>query len=132
MNIYPRRSRRRALTLIECIVLMVVLSIVSVAAGVGLQSVSKSPAGVENKLWTSEQIASKLESLRDTAYGGLTSGSAASDPDYKGVTYTMTWTVTEIDPDYPTNTPPVTQAGSGFKQVVVSMNGQSMTTWVSQ
>jgi type II secretory pathway pseudopilin PulG len=132
MSKFPHTSRRRAITLIECIVLMVVLSVVSVAAGIGLQSVSKSPSGVENRLWTSQQIASRLESLRDTSYAGILSGSATSDPDYKGVTYTITWTVTEIDPDSPTSTPPITQAGSGFKQIVVSMNGQSMTTWVSQ
>jgi hypothetical protein len=120
------------LSLIECIVLMVVMSIVSVGAGVGLQSVSRSWGGVDDKLWTSQQLISKMESLRDTAYASLASGSSTSDANYKGTTYTITWTVTEIDPAKPTQYPPAAKANSGLKQLTVSMNGQSLSTWISQ
>lgn len=113
-------------------VLMVVFSLISVAAGVGLQSVGKSWGGVDDKLWTSQQIISKMESLRDTSYSSLASGSSTSDANYKNVTYAITWTVTEIDPASPTANPPVSKSNSGLKQLTISMNGQSLTTWVAQ
>ncbi len=126
------RRRPRGLSLVECIILMVVFSVVAVAAGVGLQSVSKSWSAVDDKLWTSQQIISKMESLRDTAYASLVSGTSTSDANYKGTTYTITWTVTEIDPTKPTQSPPASKNNSGLKQLTVSMNGQSLSTWISQ
>ena len=111
-------------------VLMVVFSIIAVGAGVGLKSVSGAPTIGEKRLWTASQLASKIESLHDTAYASLASGSSTSDPDFNNVTYTITWTVTEIDPASPTAVPPVAKTGSGLKQLAVTMNGQSMTTWI--
>ena len=100
--------------------------------GVGLQSVARAPTLVERRMWTSSQLASKIESLRDTSYSSLVSGNANSDPDLNNVTYPITWTVTEIDPASPTAVPPVAKAGSGFKQMTMTMNGQSISTWIAQ
>jgi type II secretory pathway pseudopilin PulG len=122
----------RGMTLVECLIFLTIFSIVCVAAGVGLQSISRAPGAVESRLWTSQQIATKVESLRDTAYTSLVSGSTTSQTDFNNDTYTMTWTVTEIDPAYPSASPPISKASSGLKQIVVTMNGQSLTTWVSQ
>ncbi len=129
------RGCRRAVSLIECIVLMVVFSIISVAAGVGLQSVARSPSGDEAQVWTSQQIISKMESLHDTPYASLASGTATSDADHNNITYTITWTVTcRNRPRQPHRlaTRQSPKAGSGLKQIVMSMNGQTVTTWISQ
>jgi Tfp pilus assembly protein FimT len=127
-----RAGCHRGVTLIECLILVVILGIVGVAAAVGLASVSKAPGGLEDALWDSQQIISKIENLRDTTYGSLVSGTSTSDADYRNTTYTVSWTVTEIDPASPTANPPVVKANSGLKQLTVSMNGRSLTTWVSQ
>ncbi len=125
-------SRRRGFTLVEAMMVLVTLSIVGVAAGIGLQSVSGSPGQIEQRLWNSQQIASTIENLRDTPYASLTSGSKTSDANYKGVTGTITWTVLEIDPAFATSSTPVAKANSGLKQVTVSFNNQSAVTWVAQ
>jgi prepilin-type N-terminal cleavage/methylation domain-containing protein len=130
------RGRRRGLTLIESMLAMVILSIVGVGAGVGLQSSVGASSAVEDKLWASAQLSAKVESLRDTAYASLLSGATTSDVDRNGATYTITWTVLEIDPASPTSSPAVAKAGSGLKQITVSISGsrnaQSLVTWISQ
>jgi hypothetical protein len=111
---------------------MSVFSVISIAAGVGLESVSLAPSRLENRVWTSQQLISKMENLHDTTYSSLVSTTYTSDADYRNTTYTITCTVTEIDPASPTASPPVALAASGLKQIVLSMNGQSITSWVSQ
>ena len=123
---------RRALTLIESMLAVVTLSIVATGTAVGLRSVSHVPGNVEEQLWQSDQLTSTLENLHDTAYASLLSGSRQSDPDYQGNTHTITWTVVEIDPSTPTLYPPTSKANSGLKQVTATIEGQSLTTWVSR
>lgn len=122
-NILPR-----AFTLMEAMLALVTLSIIGLGAGIGLQSVAKADSGIEDRLFTSSQIISTLENLRDTPYASLASGSGTSDADRKGTTYTITWTAREIDPNHPTNN----KNNSGLKELVVTCNGQSMMTWVIQ
>ncbi len=119
---------RRGFTLLEAMLALVTLTIIGLGAGIGLQAVSKSDAALEDRLFVSSQIVSTLENLRDTTYASLVSGSAASDAGRKGTTFTITWTVREIDPNNPTKN----KNNSGLKEIVVSCNGQSMMTWVVQ
>jgi type II secretory pathway component PulJ len=121
-------SSSRAFTLLEAMLALVTLTIIGLGAGVGLQAVSKSDAALEDRLFVSAQIVSTLENLRDTAYASLASGSATSDASRTGTTYTISWTVREINPANPT----ASKNNSGLKELIVSCNGQSMMTWVIQ
>ena len=124
--------RNRGLTLIEVCFAIVILSIVGVAAAVGLQSAANVSGGVDNRLWIAQQLSSKAENLRDTPYASLTSGSATSDPDRNGKTYIICWTALEIDPASPTASPPVAKPNSGLKQITLTLNGSTLVTWMSQ
>jgi hypothetical protein len=114
------------------IFLLVILGIAGVGAASALTGLARVPDRVESRLWTAMQLASTLEYLRDTPYAALASGTAASDADYANKTHTVTWTVTEIDPASPQASPPVAKANSGLKRIVVTLDGQSMETWVVQ
>jgi prepilin-type N-terminal cleavage/methylation domain-containing protein len=122
----------RGFTLIEAMLCLAILSIVGLGASVGLQSLAHNPDQSENLLWTSQQLKSTLENLRDTPYASLLTGSKTSDADHDGITHTIAWTVLEIDPAQPTASPPVAKTNSGLKQITVSLNGQSSITWISQ
>jgi hypothetical protein len=56
-----RRIFARALTLIEALLLLVIISIVAVAAGVGLQAVAKVPAATDNIMSINTVLVSVME-----------------------------------------------------------------------
>jgi prepilin-type N-terminal cleavage/methylation domain-containing protein len=122
--------RKRGFSLLEVILALVTLSIVALGAGIGLQSITRGSDQVEWRLWFSNQLSSSVESLRDTAYASLVTGTKASDADRNGHTYPISWTVLEIDPASPTLV--TAKANSGLKQLVVTLNGQTVSTWISQ
>jgi prepilin-type N-terminal cleavage/methylation domain-containing protein len=126
------RRGRRGFSLIESMMAMVILSIVGIGAGVGLQSMAGSSSAIEDRVWTAQQMSAKLENLRDLAYASQLSGSSTSDADRSGSTYLISWIVVEIDPAAPTASPPTAKTNSGLKQITLTMNGQSLVTWVSQ
>jgi prepilin-type N-terminal cleavage/methylation domain-containing protein len=127
-----RTGHLRGLTLIEVLIAVVILGIVGVAAGVGLQSAANVSGGVDDRLWISQQLSTTVEKLHDTPYASLSSGSTVSDSDRNGKTYVISWTVLEIDPAAPTASPPVAKTASGLKQISVTLNGSTLITWISQ
>jgi len=56
-----KRLRRAGLTLIECMILVTVISIISVAAGVGMQSVVKIPAQTDSIMAVNSVLVSVME-----------------------------------------------------------------------
>ncbi len=59
-----RCKNPRGLTLLEAMILMVILSIVAVAAGVGIQAVAKVPAQADNTLAVNDVVVSVMEQTR--------------------------------------------------------------------
>ena len=120
---YKTLRKSSGFTLIEAMVLLVVLSIIAVAASVGLAAVCRAPYVDETQLGISNELVDKLEQLKGTAFASLASGSDTTT--VNGKSYTRTWTVTNANPD-----------GSGnkmdFDQVSVTINNQTLTTWITQ
>jgi prepilin-type N-terminal cleavage/methylation domain-containing protein len=110
-------------TLIEAMVVLVILSIISVAASVGLAGICRGPYADETQLAISNALVDKMETLKGTAYASLASGSDTVT--LNGKSYTRTWTVANANPN-----------GSGnqtsFDQVSVTIGSQTITTWISQ
>jgi len=59
-----QRKKNRGLTLVEAMVLLVILSIVAVAAGVGLQAVVKVPAATDSTMAVDSVLVSVQEQTR--------------------------------------------------------------------
>ncbi len=110
-------------TLIEAMVLLVVLGIISVAASVGLAGISRAPYIDETQLGISNELVDKLEQLKGTAFASLASGSDTTT--VNGKSYTRTWTVANANPDG-------TGTKTDFDQVSVTINNQTLTTWITQ
>lgn len=58
------RRNPRALTLVEAMLLLVIISVVAVAAGVGLQAVAKVPAATDNTMAVNTVLVSVVEQTR--------------------------------------------------------------------
>ena len=116
-----------AFTLIEAMVLLVIMSIVTVAAGVSLQGLSQSPKGNDFQLAVNNAIVSKMEEVRALDFTtGMVVGSTLSDTvAVNGTTYTRTVTIALADANGGGN-------DTDFKQITVAVNGQSLVTYVAQ
>ena len=108
--------RQSGFTLLEAVIMTVILSIVAVGAGIGLQSLAKVPNRNEQMLLSSNQMIDRMEQLRGTTFANLTSGSSGN----------ISWTVTTADPTGG-STPQ-----ADFKQITVTQNGRSITCYVTQ
>ena len=58
------RTRRSGFTLLEAVLLVVILSVISLGASIGMQSAAKIPASVDNLLALNRQVASTMEQLK--------------------------------------------------------------------
>ncbi len=67
-----RGNARPAFTIIEAVVLMVILSIVGVGVGVGLQSATRVPELNDRALAVSAELASEMDTWRANAWTGST------------------------------------------------------------
>lgn len=115
-QINRRAAQQGGFTLLEAIIMTTILSIVAVAASVGLQSLVKVPKQNDNQLVISNQLVDRMEQLRGTPFANLASGSAGN----------ISWTVTTVDP---------TGGGSpkaDFKQITVTQSGRSISCYVTQ
>lgn len=128
----PRR-RRRAFTLIEVLVLVVVLGIVAAATGRALQAVARTPVTTDEVFQLETRLISKMEEIRATPFDTLLVGEtpysiSIGDLNIPGATkyHQMTVNVALADAD-----------GNGlpeanFKQVTISVAGQSVTTLITR
>ena len=68
----PRPARRhRGFTLIEAMLILVIMSVVALGAGIGLQSLARTPNGNEVALATDNAIVDRMEALRATDFAAL-------------------------------------------------------------
>jgi type II secretory pathway pseudopilin PulG len=128
-------ARARGFTLLEAMVLMVILSIVSLGVGVGLQASIKAPETTDRALAISEELISELDTYRSQA--SLTSNWIFPSPytindtvtikvggqsfTYPRVTVIQTWDPNNLT----TNTSPKTD----FAQVKITINN-SQTAFI--
>jgi Tfp pilus assembly protein FimT len=119
-----RRSyKANGFTLVEAMVLLVVLSIIALGTGIGLAGICRGPSQDETQLGISNELVDKIEQLKGTAFASLAGGSDTVT--INGKSYTRTWTVANANPDGTGNK-------TDFDQVTVTIDGHSITTWITQ
>jgi hypothetical protein len=125
--------RRQAFSLMEVLVLVVVLGIVAASAGRALQAVARTPVTTDEVFQIETQMISKMEELRCSAFDALLVGTtnntiSIGDLNIPGAAkyHQMTVTIELGDPD----ANGITDAT--FKQLTVSVAGQSITTLVAR
>ena len=111
-------------------ILMTIFSIVTVAAGVGLQSAIRGPETMDNSLAIDRAITTEMDVLKQTAitsWASLASSAGTSNVTINGTTYTQTVTVTA-------QPPPDGSGGTAtdFSQIKVQIGSQSLLSYVSQ
>ena len=125
MAFNPRRCPK-GFTLIEALILLVVLSIVAIAAGAALTRLADNPEGNDFQLAVNTAIVSKMEEGVPSAFTSLTVGTSLSDTcTINGTSYPRTVTIAQANPNGGGNV-------SSFLQITVAVNGKSITTLVSQ
>lgn len=119
---------RSGFTLIEALLLVVILGIVGLAAGVGLQSVAKTPTQTNQQLAISAECVNRMEQMRATPFTGLAAKATAlsGNVSINGQTYTCTVSAASADAD-----------GSGtndtdYDKITVTIGAQSLTCYVTQ
>jgi len=121
------RRARRGVTLPEAMLLILILALVAVAAGTGLQAVVKVPKANDDILATSNALASKMEEVRALGFAGLPVGNTLSDTvTINGTLLNRSVVVSLYDAD-----------GSGTadadcKQISVTIGGQSISSIMVQ
>ena len=117
----PRHPR--ALTLIEAVLLLVIMSIVAVAAGVGLQSVSKVPQAADDRLAGNAIIVSVMEQTKANLIKNWPSTT------WGGANYAFTANGTGFTPTAGTSLGASPGAGAGYSTptsgTVLSINNKS-------
>src|SRR4051812_4784975 len=83
-----RNQHHRGFTLVEAIVLLVIVSIVSVAAGVGLQAVAKVPTATDEIMAINNAAVDSMERWKAKSWATMNPSSPFSSP------YSLTNTVT--------------------------------------
>ncbi|MEI8197950.1 MAG: hypothetical protein WCI73_18815 [Phycisphaerae bacterium] len=71
-------QRRRGLSLIECLMLVIILGIIGGGAGQALLAVAKVPAQTNNTLTEEMAVVSKMEQMRSVSFANLPLGTAVS------------------------------------------------------
>jgi Tfp pilus assembly protein PilE len=127
-----RTHHSRGLTLIEAMLLVIILSIVAVAAGVGLQAVAKVPAQTDLTLAINNALVDTLEQWRAKSWATMTSANDTVTINSKS--YARAITVEDADPTA-TNDPTTFTAGStqtDFRRITATINGQIMRVYVAK
>jgi Tfp pilus assembly protein PilV len=128
---------RRGLSLIEATVMMVVLSIVSVGVGVGLQSATRAPEGSDRFAAVSAELTSEMENWRAVAWGAspwpatfpyTASGTVTLRIAGQNVTYNRTTSISYWDPN---NLSGDTAPKTDFVRIQITIGSQSSTTYLT-
>jgi Tfp pilus assembly major pilin PilA len=115
----------RGVTLIEAMFLMVIMSVVAVGAGIGLQSVAKVPTSTDLVLATNCAVLSTIEQWKAKAWASQVSQSDTVT--VNGTSLSRTITVANADPSNP-------ESGAGtqsdFHRITVQIGSQTMRVYV--
>jgi hypothetical protein len=120
------------LSLLEAVILVVVLGVIGVGVGVGLQAAVRVPAAVEDRLGVHALLVQKMEEMSQVSFASLAAGkddagAALSDKvTFKGKQVNRTVTVAAVDGDGNGG------ADADLIEVTVTTNGQSLKTRVCQ
>jgi len=134
------RQRRhiRAFSLIEAMAILVILSIVGVGMGIGLQSASRVPAANERIIAISTELCSEADYWRDLAYGAspwpATLPYSLTDTvsiNVRGQTLSLSRTVSIQNWD-PNNLSGNASPKSDFARVQITVDGQSVAFYVTK
>jgi type II secretory pathway pseudopilin PulG len=115
------QPKRRGITLLESLVLVVILSIVATGAGQSLLAITKIPTQTDAMLVEENALVSKMEQMRSVSFDNLTIGTAVTP-------YSDEKTTVDVAYGDP--------AGGGspnmnWKQITVRMaNGRQLVTMV--
>ena len=118
---------RQALTLLECMLLVVILGIMSLGFGIAMQSICRVPDGVDQRLAVHTRLVEKMEDIMSLDFATIAANSGLSDTvQIQGQTLPRTVTVAAIDAD-----------GSGgtdadFLEITVAISGQTLKTRMTQ
>ena len=120
--------RNLGFTLIEAIILVVIVGIVGVGAGVGLQAVAKTPTQTNQVLAANAECVNRMEQMRSTDFASLSTRASAlsGNVTINGTTYTSNVTVANADAD-----------GDGtvetdYACITVTIGSQTLTCYVMQ
>src|SRR4051812_16312901 len=118
------KCKARGLTLIEAILLVLVMSIVSLGASIGLQSVAKVPTQADLPLALNAAALDRMEQMRATPWAGLAAKATALTNTSPGILingkyYSCTVTATAADADGGGN-------DADFMQITVTVGGKTL------
>jgi type II secretory pathway pseudopilin PulG len=123
------------LTLIESMLLLVIMSIVAVAAGIGLQAVAKVPVQTDLQLATNNAMIDALEHYKaQVAAGNITASATAYEDNVtlNTLSYKRSVTVENASPTDGTDPAAFASTQTDFFRITVSLNGQSMRCYVAK
>jgi prepilin-type N-terminal cleavage/methylation domain-containing protein len=121
----PGRPRRAGLTLLECMIVLVVMSIVAVAAGVGLQGVAKVPTQTDDRMVINFKLIDCLEQMRCEPWATMASKAASLSTNVTvgSKVYPRVVTVANDDADGDGN------ADSDFRKITATIGSESMSVY---
>jgi Tfp pilus assembly protein PilV len=143
-----RLRTARGLTLIEAMLLVVIMSIVAVGAGVGLQAVAKVPTQTDDIMAQNNALVETLEDWKSKTWANMTVAptgmtilsTSATQTVLSGPVsinrkdFTRTVTVESADPAATTDPDTFTAANlqSDFRRITAEINGRKMRVYVTQ
>jgi prepilin-type N-terminal cleavage/methylation domain-containing protein len=139
LHTHPLPRRRRGLTLIECVIVLAIMSIVAVGVGWGMQALTGSSRANEQEEVISTEITSELEKWRTTPFAtlaALAAGTGTTTSDNVtlsvaggSVSLPRKVAVTQMDPNNPAaNVAPQ----ADFVQVQVTIATRTEALWVTK
>jgi prepilin-type N-terminal cleavage/methylation domain-containing protein len=131
--------RRRGLTLLECLIVLAVMSIVAVGVGWGMQAMTGGARANDQDEVVSTEVTSELEKWRTTPFatlatlaagaGTTTSDTVSLSVAGGSVSFPRKVVIAQMDPNNPaTNASPQ----ADFVQVQVTIATRTQALWVTQ
>jgi Tfp pilus assembly major pilin PilA len=120
-------GRGRGFTLIEAIVLVTVMSVVAVAAGVGLQAVAKVPTQTDATMGINNALVDAMEQWKAKSWA--TMASSTGTVTVNGRSYTRTVTVADADPASPEGGG---TAKADFRRITVTIGSQTLRSYATK
>jgi hypothetical protein len=112
---------------LECVILLVTMSVVAVAAGVGLQAVAKVPTQSDEHLVINSELIDRMEQMRATAWDSMAAKATSLSGNVTVGTRTHACTVSAVSAD---------ADGGGvdtdFRTITVTIGTQSMSLYVTK
>jgi hypothetical protein len=130
-----RHLHARGLTLIEAMLLVVIMSIVAIGAGIGLQAVAKVPTATDDIMAVNARIVDTLETWRGKPWASMVTPTPNPDTvTINGKSYDRTITVEDADPAA-TNDPDTfdpAKVQPDFRRITVQIGSRRMRVYVAQ